>query len=38
MSPTVIKTAVGCLEETSLRILEALHLASAKESYYDVSG
>lgn len=36
LSPAVIKTAIDCLEQTSLRAFDAIHVASAKESYCDL--
>ena len=36
LSPTVIRTAITCLEHSALRAMDVIHVASAKESVCDV--
>lgn len=33
LSPTVVQTTITCLEKNPLRAFDAIHIASAKESY-----
>jgi uncharacterized protein len=36
LSPPIISTAVSCLEHSALRAMDAIHVASAKESVCDL--